>query len=124
MLKNKKAFTLVELLAVIIILGIILVLAVPRVTTMINKYRDNAEARQKDLISSAAEKYMVFEEITFEPLQTEIIITLNQLVSKGYLKDGLKNPKTSNPLHPTNTLVTVTKTGTGLTFVTTLADET
>lgn len=124
MLKNKKAFTLVELLAVIIILGIILVLAVPRVTTMINKYRDNAEARQKDLISSAAEKYMVFEEITFEGATTEIEIKLSDLVSKGYLKDGLKNPKTGKTLNPASTKVTVTKTGTGLTFVTTLVDET
>ena len=36
MLKRQDAFTLVELLAVIIILGIILVLAVPRVSDMIN----------------------------------------------------------------------------------------
>lgn len=85
MLKNKKAFTLVELLAVIIILGIILVLAVPRVTTMITNFRDKAEVRQMDLIASAAEKYIVFE-TEDQTITYPYVITLKQLEDTGYLK--------------------------------------
>ena len=122
MLKNKKAFTLVELLAVIIILGIILVLAVPRITTMINKFRTNAEARQKELIANAAEKYMVFE------TQDIVItyphnITLAQLETAGYLKKDLTNPKTGKKLNNTATKVVVTKTGEALSFETILVED-
>ena len=42
MLQNKKGFTLVELLAVIVILGIILAIAVPTVTGIINNQRESA----------------------------------------------------------------------------------
>lgn len=38
-MKKKKGFTLVELLAVIVILAVILVIAVPRITDVIRKTR-------------------------------------------------------------------------------------
>ena len=109
MLKNKKAFTLVELLAVIIILGIILVLAVPRITTMINKSRDKAADELKLLIESAAEKYVVFEEITFTG--TTHTITLETLQNAGYLKTSIKNPRGGDL--STATVITLTKASNG-----------
>ena len=39
---NKKAFTLIELLAVIIILGILMIIAIPSVTEYINNSRESA----------------------------------------------------------------------------------
>ena len=42
MLKNKKAFTLIELLAVIIILGILMIIAIPAVTSYISESRKSA----------------------------------------------------------------------------------
>jgi len=39
---NNKGFTLVELLAVIVVLGIVLTIAVPGVTKLINKSKKNS----------------------------------------------------------------------------------
>ena len=44
MLRNKKGFTLVELLAVIVILAIILAIAVPTISTLISNQRKSAYA--------------------------------------------------------------------------------
>jgi len=41
-IKNTKAFTLIELLAVIIILGILMIIAIPSVTSYINNSRKSA----------------------------------------------------------------------------------
>ena len=52
--KKSKAFTLIELLAVIIILGVLLIIAVPSVTTYISDSRKNAYiATAKNYINSA-----------------------------------------------------------------------
>ena len=40
--KSKKAFTLIELLAVIIILGVLMIIAIPSVTSYINSSRKSA----------------------------------------------------------------------------------
>lgn len=46
---NKKGFTLVELLAVVVILGVLLMIAVPSVTNIINSSRDKAFLSQAKL---------------------------------------------------------------------------
>ena len=55
MVKNKKAFTLVELLAVIVILAVILVIAVPSIMSTITESRKGALASSAKLIASSAE---------------------------------------------------------------------
>ena len=55
MVKNKKAFTLVELLAVIVILAVILVIAVPSIMDTIKESRKGALASSAKLIASSAE---------------------------------------------------------------------
>ena len=39
---NKKAFTLIELLAVIVILGVILMIAIPKVSQYINRSKKDS----------------------------------------------------------------------------------
>ena len=53
---NKFGFTLVELLAVIVILAVILVIAVPKVMNIINDTRKSTFAASVKLIASGAEK--------------------------------------------------------------------
>ena len=55
-MKNKKAFTLVELLAVIVILAVILVIAVPQVLDVIDSAKVGSLESSEKLIASTAEK--------------------------------------------------------------------
>ncbi len=55
-MKNKKAFTLVELLAVIVILAVILVIAVPQVLDVIDSSKIGSLESSAKLIASTAEK--------------------------------------------------------------------
>ena len=70
---NKKGFTLVELLAVIAILGLILTIAVPMVIDTINSSKIRTlELNAQSIIKAAEEKYLenstfgIVEEITCE----------------------------------------------------------
>ena len=57
-MKRKKGFTLVELLAVIVILAVILVIAMPKISEVIKKTRlSSLEATAKMIINSAEKKY-------------------------------------------------------------------
>ena len=53
-LKNKKGVTLVELLAVIVILGIIAAIAVPTIGGLINRQKENAAQATLESIEFAA----------------------------------------------------------------------
>lgn len=56
---NKKGFTLVELLAVIIILGIVLVIAVPKITSVIETSKINSlKESVKGIAKSAENEYL------------------------------------------------------------------
>lgn len=54
LLKKEKGFTLVELLAVIVILGIIVAIAIPAVGNIIDKAETDADAAEVKLILDAA----------------------------------------------------------------------
>ncbi|MCF7930639.1 MAG: prepilin-type N-terminal cleavage/methylation domain-containing protein [Acholeplasmataceae bacterium] len=56
-LRNKKGVTLVELLAVIVILGIIAAIAVPTIGGLINRQRENAAIATYESIEFAAVSY-------------------------------------------------------------------
>lgn len=66
MLKNKKGFTLVELLAVIVILAIILAIAVPSITSVTNNAR-------KDSLSASIK--LIIKGIQYAVLQGSTVTT-------------------------------------------------
>ncbi len=58
MKKNKKGFTLVELLAVIVVLAIIMIIAIPSVMESMNKARRNAfKIYAQKVLNTAMTKY-------------------------------------------------------------------
>ncbi len=93
----KKGFTLVELIAVVVILGIILVIAVPRITDVINNARINAVIKNEEMLIRATKNYLVSnnekmpteiggtEEVTLEQLQTEELI---QPIKSPFINDN------------------------------------
>ncbi|WP_077065083.1 prepilin-type N-terminal cleavage/methylation domain-containing protein [Gracilibacillus massiliensis] len=53
-LKKEKGFTLVELLAVIVILGIIVAIAIPAIGNIIERAETGAEEAEAELVENAA----------------------------------------------------------------------
>lgn len=56
-MKNNKGFTLIELLGVIVILTIVLLVAIPNITSTFERNKDNIDEHKKNVILSAAEIY-------------------------------------------------------------------
>ncbi len=91
-----KAFTLIELLAVIVILSIIAIITVPVITSSITNSKDNLYNRQVDMITNAAERYVNDNAMTF----TGTEIAVSELKSEGYLKnETIKNPKNGSAMN-------------------------
>lgn len=80
MFKKEEGFTLVELLAVIVILGVILAIAIPAVGNVISTAQKNADDREVELIISAARVYFTTEG------KDEGTITVADLYTKGFLE--------------------------------------
>ncbi|WP_425265919.1 prepilin-type N-terminal cleavage/methylation domain-containing protein [Anoxybacillus pushchinoensis] len=57
-IRNEKGLTLIELLAVIVILGIIAAIAIPSIGGIINKSKDDAKIAEGIQIINAAKLYM------------------------------------------------------------------
>ncbi len=62
----KKGFTLVELLAVIVILAIILAIAIPAITSLINNAKINAFESDAKMVLKAIE-YKMLEVDDYDP---------------------------------------------------------
>ena len=60
-MKNKKGFTLVELLAVIVILGVLLLIAVPSITSIIDNSKKNAFVSTSKMIAENVENLAIMD---------------------------------------------------------------
>lgn len=80
-LKNEKGLTLVELLAVIVILGIIAAIAVPSIGNIIENSRFKAIKGDAQTILSAANMY-------YAESDTKTAVTLPTLKEKGFINDS------------------------------------
>jgi type IV pilus assembly protein PilA len=88
----KKGFTLVELLAVIVILGIILVIAVPNIMKVIDNAKQNAYENQKRLIINAARNYVSRGNVSI--LDGEVVeVYLKDLQDANMIDDSVKDPR-------------------------------
>ena len=90
---KKKGFTLVELLAVIVILSLVLVIAVPSVNRYIKQSKEKTYNTQISTIIEAAQAYASANSGLL-PRKEEFVvkITLGQLKSSGLIKEEVKNP--------------------------------
>lgn len=93
---NNKGFTLVELLAVIVILLAISVIAIPNITASLERNKNKMSESQKKLIASSAELYISENKnaITYYSsfVAGTCCLSINTLESMGYLSsDDLKD---------------------------------
>lgn len=80
----KKGFTLVELLAVIVLLGMVLFITVPIVTNILGSARSSLDNEQKEMIVMAARNWGVVNASS----NTKGYVTIKELQTSGYLSDS------------------------------------
>ena len=85
MKENKKGFTLVELLAVIIVLAILVLLAMPRVINMMEKARINSFVVEANEIQKVAQTAYNDGLVNAEAAEVTVCYTVDELIKKGYL---------------------------------------
>lgn len=78
MIKKDNGFTLVELLAVLVILGIIVAIAIPSISGIIGNADDKANEAEKALVIDAARLYFIENDGTSVDVDT--------LISEDYLE--------------------------------------
>ena len=90
--RNKKGYTLVELLAVIVIVGILSALAITGVSRLIQRARDSQLVQQEKTVSMAAESYLQANR-SIQPKEIGEIVTISvqDLKSSKFLKEDVKN---------------------------------
>ncbi len=96
---NKKGFTLVELLAVIVILGLLGALTIPLVEKIIKDNREKVHQVNVDTILNAAYDYaQTNPDYLPDPVDGDegTTILLQQLYASGLLKDDMVNPNTDS----------------------------
>ena len=95
----KKGFTLTELLATIVIIGILSLVSVPIITSVINDSRSEAYNRQVEYIENAARTYMMNNSKELPDDGGYVFISIGTLKEAGLLLDkDVKNPKNNQLL--------------------------
>lgn len=112
-MKNKKGFTLVELIALLGVIAIILLLTAPSLINQIETTRKNNYDNFVSDLCLAAESYLNHNDVeNFDNLESGSTISINlvDLISAGYVKSNLKNPNTDQILSSSDILnVTLTE---------------
>lgn len=114
LLKNNKGLTLVELLAVIVIIGILSSLAVTAISKLLDRSTENYYKDQEDNIALAAQTY-TNDNRNLLPFKTtapdnSTKIKLRDLINNGYIKTV--KDKSGDDCDITNSYVTITKNST------------
>ena len=102
----KKAFTLIEMLAVIIVISIIMLILIPVVTRNLSDSKENVYNNLINKMISATSDWMIKNSDDLPEEGESISITLGMLQSEGLISTDLKNPKTDN-LFPSDMVINI-----------------
>lgn len=106
---TRRGFTLVELLAVIVVLGLISLLTIPVVDRIIKDNREKADDVNVDTILNAAYDYVQQNPSKIPESNNDATteFTLEDVINAGLLKEDITNPKT-NAFYAKDSKITVT----------------
>lgn len=104
----KKGFTLVEMLAVILLLGIVIILLIPAYTKIYSDIRrDNYEAKITEIEVAAAKYASLIKDEIKDSESTCVDVSIEELIKSGYLvsesdgTDVIYDPTTNEELKGT-----------------------
>ena len=116
-MEKRKAFTLIELMGVLVIIGILTVILVPVINNTIKNNKQKLYDNQLEMIRLAAQNLATDNTyILPEEDGEEIYITLGQLRAMGYAEGTIIDPLT-NKNFPDNLIVMIIKKGNDYDYV-------
>lgn len=93
-MKNRKGFTMIELLATVTILGILMTITIGYAMRLINKSKNDSMEQQAKLVTTAAESYFQAHREQLPRLVGQTTkIPISTLLETNYLKKEIKNAK-------------------------------
>ena len=115
-MKNKKGFTLVELLGVITILGILALIAMPTIDAIMTKNREKVYNTQIETIKNGLKTWGDGNTLALPENSGEyLIINLGILKKAGFVDEDIKDP-TTDACFSNDAVLTITKVGSGYSY--------
>jgi prepilin-type N-terminal cleavage/methylation domain-containing protein len=107
---NKRGFTLIELIAVIVILGVLLSITTMSVTSYLNETKEKSFESLVESVETSAQMYIADHSNDFPELNTvgsTFDIELADLVNNNYISDHVQDPRTNDSI-PLTTKIHIT----------------
>ena len=115
-MKNKKGFTLVELIAVIVIIGVLVLITLPTIERITKENNNKVYQQQLDNIILSLKSWASDNRFFLPEEENEILtMTLENLKSEGYIEYQTKNPLTGK-CFDNNMLLIIKKTKKSYTY--------
>ena len=101
----KKGFTLIEMVAVILILALIAITTLPTILNQVSNKQEQISEANKTIIYDAAEQFLMSNSISYPKIAgNNYCITLNELVNNGKLTAPIKDLESGNEISLNTTI--------------------
>jgi prepilin-type N-terminal cleavage/methylation domain-containing protein len=88
----KKGFTLIEILAVVTIIGLIFILVIPKIATSLKNKKGDVDTTTNNIVLAAAKSYVQDNRDKFEKVDSNTYcLPISTLTKKEYLESPVKN---------------------------------
>lgn len=99
---NKKGFTLIEVMAVVVVLGLLIAIITPVVSNLLKDSEDTLSDEQISMIVNASKKYMIEHSELLPEMSdgSKTFIYIDDLINNGVIdNDSIINPKSKEELN-------------------------